>query len=78
MVMHLEDGTKVVIVEGQVRRQTPSKTFAERLATLSNEKYGYGMAASDYERGVLVLRPRRVLAWMAFPKDATRFVFDER
>jgi hypothetical protein len=75
--MHLEDGMKAVIVEGEVRHTNPSKPLAERLADSSRKKYGYGMDASDYERGgVLTLRPRRVLAWMAFPKDATRFRFE--
>jgi hypothetical protein len=78
VVMHLEDGMKAVIVEGEVRRSTPSASVAQGLAEASREKYGYGMSASDYEKGgVLTLRPRRVLAWMAFPKDATRFRFDE-
>jgi hypothetical protein len=79
VVMHLEDGMKAVIVEGEVQRSTPSASLAQRLADASRKKYGYGMDAGEYERaGVLTLRPRRVLAWMAFPKDATRFRFDER
>ena len=77
VVMHLEDGMKAVIVEGEVRRTNPSGELAQRLADASRQKYGYGMSAGDYERsGALTLRPRRVLAWMAFPRDATRFRFE--
>ena len=76
VVMHLEDGMKAVIVEGEVRRTTPPGALAQRLADVSRKKYGYGQSASDYEKGVLTLLPRRVLAWTAFPKDATRFRFD--
>jgi hypothetical protein len=79
VVMHLENGMKAVIVEGEVRRTNPTAALAQRLATASQEKYGYGMDASEYESGgVLTLLPRRVLAWMAFPKDATRFRFEDR
>jgi hypothetical protein len=79
MVMHLEDGMKAVVVEGQVRRTNPSGTLAQRIAEASRKKYGYGPDAGAYEKeGVLTLFPRRVLAWTAFPKDATRFRFDER
>ena len=78
VVMHLEDGMRAVIVEGEVRHTTPPGPLAQKLAEASREKYGYGMDAGDYEKGgVLTLRPRRVLAWRAFPKDATRFRFDE-
>jgi hypothetical protein len=79
VVMHLEDGMKAVIVEGEVRSTNPSGTLAQRIADTSREKYGYGPDPSEYEKGgVLTLLPRRVLAWTAFPKDATRFRFDER
>lgn len=77
MVMHLEDGMKVVIVEGEVRQTTPAPDLAKRMADASRKKYGYGLDASGYEKGVLTLLPRRVLAWTAFPKDATRFLFQK-
>jgi hypothetical protein len=79
MVMHLEDGMKAVIVEGEVRRTNPSGTLAQRIAQASREKYGYAPDPGDYEKGgVLTLFPRRVIAWTAFPKDATRFLFQVR
>jgi hypothetical protein len=76
VVMHLEDGMKAVIVEGEVRHTTPHEALARKLADASRQKYGYGMDPGDYQKGgVLMLRPRRVMAWMAFPTDATRFRF---
>jgi len=42
----------------------------------SREKYGYAPEAGEHV-GVLKLSPRTVLAWTAFPKDATRFRFDK-
>jgi len=76
-VMHLPDPMRAVIVEGEVRRASPAPELAQRLADASNEKYAhYGLknVASTYA-SALGLFPRRVLAWSAFPSDATRFDF---
>jgi hypothetical protein len=75
--MHLADPMRAVIVEGTVRLSSPEPDLAERLAEHANTKYAhYGLRndASAYAE-VLALSPRRVLAWTAFPKDATRFLF---
>ena len=75
--MHLPDPMRAVVVEGEVRLSRPEPDLAQRLADHSNEKYAhYGLRndASAYSE-VLALYPRRVLAWTAFPKDATRFSF---
>lgn len=80
VVMHLPDPWKVVIVEGEVRQVRPGVEVAQRLADISNEKYAeYGMTndASTYEQ-VLGLYPQRVIAWMSYPADATRFRFSTR
>lgn len=77
-VMHLPDPLQAVIVEGVVRGEQPSPELAQRLADASNTKYaeyGYRNDASAYA-DVLALIPTRVLAWTAFPNDATRFGFD--
>jgi nitroimidazol reductase NimA-like FMN-containing flavoprotein (pyridoxamine 5'-phosphate oxidase superfamily) len=77
VTMHLPDPWKVVVVEGEVRVTRLSGESAQRLADLASEKYAeYGMEfeASMYsEPGAL--HPRRVIAWLSFPKDATRFTF---
>ncbi|WP_158441157.1 pyridoxamine 5'-phosphate oxidase family protein [Kribbella steppae] len=77
VTIHLPDPWKVVVVEGEVRVSTSSPELAQRLADLANEKYAeYGMQhdASAYAEPTVV-HPRRVIAWSAFPKDATRFTF---
>jgi hypothetical protein len=61
----------------EVRRVQPPDELAQRLADQSNATYadyGYDNDASSY-RQVLCLHPRRVIAWMSFPTDATRFTF---
>jgi Pyridoxamine 5'-phosphate oxidase len=79
-VMHLADPTQAVIVEGTVRREALAEATAQRLADASNSKYAhYGMNnTADTYREALGLFPDRVLAWSAFPTDATRFDFGER
>jgi hypothetical protein len=76
-VMHLADPMQAVIVEGVVQRVTLAAERAQRLADVSNVKYAhYGMGnTADTYRKALGLFPDRVLAWTAFPKDATRFEF---
>lgn len=76
-VMHLPDPMQAVIVEGVVRRVTPKEELALRMADVANEKYAhYGLQndAATYA-SALGLFPMRVLAWSAFPADATRFQF---
>jgi hypothetical protein len=75
--MHLADPMRAVIVEGEVRLTTNSPDLAQRLADHANEKYAHynlNADASSYAE-VLALHPRRVMAWRAFPTDATRFLF---
>jgi nitroimidazol reductase NimA-like FMN-containing flavoprotein (pyridoxamine 5'-phosphate oxidase superfamily) len=75
--LHLPDPFRCVVVEGEVRRHRPDDALAERLAEGTNTKYaeyGYQNTAADYTE-VSALTPRRVIAWMQFPGDVTRFVF---
>jgi hypothetical protein len=77
-VMHLPDPMKVVIVEGAVRQVDLARERAQRLADASNTKYaeyGYASDASAYANA-LCLTPSRVIAWMSYPTDATRFRFE--
>jgi nitroimidazol reductase NimA-like FMN-containing flavoprotein (pyridoxamine 5'-phosphate oxidase superfamily) len=74
-VLHLEDGLSATIVEGRCEVIQPDDEFANRLSELSKEKYGFGPPPSVYMTGVWELTPVRVLAWVEFPRDATRFVF---
>jgi hypothetical protein len=75
VVVHLEDTVAAVILEGSMRRRTPTVDLAKRLAAASKAKYGYGPTPEMYAAGVWGLRPIRARAWTGFPGDATRFRF---
>jgi hypothetical protein len=79
LVVHIGDGMKAIIVEGEADHVHPPTAIAERLAELNNRKYGhYGMKATAdtyTKRGTWALKPLRVLAWTSLPEDATRFTF---
>lgn len=72
--VHLENGWDVVILEGEAHLGKADHDTAVRLAAASNEKYGYGMTAEQYETSeVHIFRPRLALAWKQFPQDVTRW-----
>jgi nitroimidazol reductase NimA-like FMN-containing flavoprotein (pyridoxamine 5'-phosphate oxidase superfamily) len=73
--VHLEDGTRAIIVEGQAALTTPSSEQARGLAALSTVKYGFAAPIEAYRATMWRLSPARVLAWTDFPHDATRFTF---
>ena len=79
--VHLDGGTDVVILEGTAQNleHGPGADVAERLAAMSSEKYPeYGMTAADYAGpGPFAFRPSLGFAWTSFPKDVTRYRFDE-
>ena len=80
VTMHIGDGMKAIIVEGESHFAKPPRETAERLVAISNVKYAhYGMndTPETYtERGIWALKARRVIAWNLLFEDATRFVFD--
>jgi pyridoxine/pyridoxamine 5'-phosphate oxidase len=70
LVVHLESGAEVVIVEGDAEQITPTDGILAEYA----EKYGPVEAEiGNWYR----VRPRRVLAWREddYPRSATRFDF---
>ncbi len=81
IVVHLERGEDVVIVEGVaevVRRPDPA--LAARVVDAFAAKYlashGYKPDPAGWERGGLyAVRPHVVLAWGQFPDSATRWRF---
>ena len=75
VVVHLEDATAAVIVEGTAEWVTPSNADAASLAKTSKAKYGWGSSADAYLAGVWRVAPQRVLSWSALHRDATRFTF---
>jgi len=77
--VHLESGSDVVILHGDAQElREPDRSLVIRLIEISKKKYGYAPKPEDYEApGTYELRPRWALAWKQFPKDATRWRFQE-
>ena len=86
VVVHLESGEDVVIVEGLAAELSrPARALFARLDAAYAAKYGYKpsdtlAAPTDVpypQGGLFVVRPHVVFAWRRFPADATRFLFAE-
>ena len=78
--VHLESGSDVIILHGDAQElRVPDQSLVTRLIEVSKSKYGYAPKPEDYAEtpGTYVLSPRWVLAWKQFPKDATRWNFQE-
>ena len=76
IVMHLESGDEVVIIEGTAEiltEETIDPELAVRIDAEYEKKY-------DMKHGLPVwrLKPSKVLAWHEYPKSATRFIFDDQ
>lgn len=71
VVAHSESGDEVVILEG-VAEEVTDPALQERIDDAYEAKYGI-----RHGTPVWVLRPRVAHAWTDFPKDATRWKFDE-
>jgi hypothetical protein len=82
VVVHLESGDEVVILEGEASAVgKPERALAERLAAAFTAKYG----ATKYEYrpppeqwddgGLWSTRPRVAFGWSDFPADTTRWRF---
>lgn len=77
--VHLESATDVVILRGDAHElKAPERSLTTTLSRASKEKHGYGSKPENYESGgVYVFRPRVVVAWKQFPKDVTRWEFQD-
>ena len=81
IVVHLESGDEVVILEGEAEEAgKPEPSLAERLAAEFTAKYAathdYRPGPDQWDRGGLwVIRPRVAFAWSEFPKTVTRWHF---
>ena len=84
-VLHLEDGSQAVIVEGRsVAAAPPGVDLGTRLSEAMTAKYGplgYSPSPDSWEGpdsgGLRVLTPTSAMAWFAFPSDVTRFRFSD-
>lgn len=75
IAVHLERTDSVVIVEGRADRLTDASADAallERIDDAYEAKYGV-----RHGTPVFAVRPTVVLAWADYPRDATRWVFDD-
>jgi Pyridoxamine 5'-phosphate oxidase len=73
VVIHLESGDEVVILQGEVERNVLDDPLADAYAA----KYDYRPNPEDTSGVWYLLRPRRALAWLEadYPRTATRFDF---
>lgn len=78
--LHLEDGTRAVIVEGTSGPAAPpGPELGGRLAAGFGKYHGMGYEPAagawegDQAGGLCRLRPVKALAWSTFPEDVTRF-----
>ena len=79
IVVHLESGDQVVVVEGFSQpAPKPAAALGEVLAGEYARKYeGYAPAPTTWDEGGLyVVTPRSALAWTSFVDDPTKFVFE--
>lgn len=74
VVVHLESGDKVVVLEGEVERTS----LDDALADAYEAKYAYRPEPGRPEGLWYRLRPRVAYAWLEqdYPRTATRFEFD--
>jgi nitroimidazol reductase NimA-like FMN-containing flavoprotein (pyridoxamine 5'-phosphate oxidase superfamily) len=79
VVVHPDNAMDVVILHGEAEElRAPDRSLTTRLAEASVKKYGCGPKPEDFAAGgTYVFRPRMVLAWKQFPKDATRWRFHD-
>ena len=75
VVIHLESGDDVAILEGEVEPHDPGSLAA--FIDDYERKYGYRIETGDRTMGIHRLAPNVVLAWREadFPSTATRWVF---
>ena len=74
IVVHLESGDEMVVIEGRV--EALARSLVEAFVDAYDAKYAYRPTA-EQAAGVYLVRPQRVLAWREqdFPTTATRFQF---
>lgn len=85
VVVHLESGADVVVVEGEATEITaPERLLFERIDAAYAAKYEYkpsdNLSGPDDvpypQGGLFAVHPRVAFAWSQFPEDVTRFSFD--
>lgn len=75
MVVHLESGDDVVIIEGVAEKLTEENAdpaLLKRIDDAYEAKYNMRHGAP-----VWALRPRKAFAWTQYPTNCTRWIFEE-
>jgi Pyridoxamine 5'-phosphate oxidase len=74
IVVHIESGDAVVMLEGVAEVVNPDPTTSKQIADQSQAKYGYRPDSAD---GSYMVRPHKALAWQnsTFGTSATRWDF---
>ena len=77
VVIHLESGDEVVIIEGDAKLENTPDVLA-RLYEAYAAKYQINLAEAGSDAPIFAVRPRVALAWVEsdFPNTATRWQFD--
>lgn len=82
VVVHLESGDQVVILEGRavILDGAPERALAEKVAEAYRAKYaslGYSPTPDQWDAGGLfIFEPEKGMGWSEFPKNVTRWIFD--
>jgi hypothetical protein len=76
VVVHLESGDDVLVVEGAAERVTDAELLA-RMIDLYERKYGIRIDGDNPSTGVYLVRPRVAFGWRErdFQSSATRWSF---
>jgi hypothetical protein len=78
VVVHLESGDDVVILEGKVEILNDLAEYT-RVSGLYKQKYGLPLLDANGQPGsdLYVFKPKTAMAWTEkdFPNTATRFIF---
>jgi general stress protein 26 len=81
VVVHLESGDEVVILEGEtvILDGAPERGLAERVAADYTAKYanqGYSPSPDQWDQGGLfIFTPKKGMGWTKFPENVTRWEF---
>jgi hypothetical protein len=78
VVVHLESGDQVLILEGEAREiKEPALSLTRSLSRAFSSKYAwanYHPEPDSWDRGGLyAMHPKVVIGWSHFPQDATRW-----
>jgi PPOX class probable F420-dependent enzyme len=79
IVVHLESGDEVVVLEGRAEHVT-DEDILRRLSEDYSRKYEFDVTFTRQGRGLVIVRPEIAYAWREqdFPATATRFEFATR